>query len=79
MTYPRTVEQIAYELQGSCDSLARVLERHEMEGAENDSTFCYALDALVFECTCCGWWFEVSEMSDDPEHDWQCEDCAADN
>lgn len=74
--YPRTVEQIAYELQGSCDSLCAVLERHEMEGAEHDSTFCYQLDSLVFECLGCGWWFEISEMSDDPAHDWKCEDCA---
>lgn len=74
--WPRTAEQIADELQGTCTSLQAVLERHEMEGAENDQDFCYRLDSLVFECLQCSWWCEVSEMTDDPDYDWCCDDCA---
>lgn len=70
----KTVEDIAYELQGTCISLTAMLEQHEMEEMENDRNFCNALDALVFECELCGWWFEISEMCD--QHDtWKCEDC----
>jgi hypothetical protein len=73
-TWPKTAEEIAHELQGTCMSLGSVLERHEMEGAEDDLDFCHALDALVFECEKCGWWFEQSEMAQNQD-DWICEDC----
>jgi hypothetical protein len=73
--WPKSVEDIAYELQGSCQSLEALLEFHEMEGAENDAAFCNALDQLVFQCEGCGWWCEISEMTDDEENDWNCTDC----
>lgn len=72
--WPKTADDIAYALQGTCDSLHGVLEQHGMEGAEDDFDFTARLDALVFECEQCSWWFEISEMCD--EHDtWKCEDC----
>lgn len=75
MEWPKTPHDIAGELQGTCDSLTAVLERHEMEGAENDFDFCNALDSVVFCCLSCDWWCDVSEMTDDPDHDWCCDDC----
>lgn len=76
--WPRTAEQIADEIRGTCEGLHNVLERHEMEGAENDQSFCDKLDSLVFECRECNWWCEISEMSDNPDHDWTCTDCNPD-
>lgn len=73
--WPKTVEEIADELQGTCKSLQQVLESHDMEGAEEDQAFTDRLDSLVFECAACNWWCEISEMTDDEEHDWCCTDC----
>lgn len=77
--WPKTPDDIAHELQGTCTSLGAILERYEMEGAENDTDFCFALDQQVFECECCGWWFEQSEMTAyDPVGRWICEECGGD-
>lgn len=74
MSWPKTAEDIADELQGTCMSMTEVLERHEMEGAEDDADFCYGIDSRIFCCELCGWWLEISEMC--PDHDeWKCDDC----
>lgn len=69
-------EKVAEQIQGTCESLDGVCERMGFEGAFNVQEFCNRLDMLVFECTACGWWCEISEMSEDEAHDWQCSDCA---
>lgn len=70
---------IAEQIEGTCQSLHGVLEQHEMDGLDNDQNFCDTLDGLVFECKTCGWWFEMSEMSADPAHDWECDGCSDDH
>lgn len=74
----KTVEEIAEELRGTCDSLQTVLERNDMDGMDNDAEFCAALDAIVFECTCCQWWHEQSEMGDRDDDQWICQSCTDD-
>lgn len=71
----KTVEEIAEELRGSCQSLTLVLERNDMDGADNDSAFCAQLDALVFCCEACEWWCEQSEMGDRKDDRWICQEC----
>ena len=71
-------ERIASNLQGTCRSLLVELEEIEREDLELNQEFCNVLDSLVFECTGCSWWCEISEMTNDPEHDWHCTDCAPD-
>jgi hypothetical protein len=68
-------DRIAYELMGTCDSLGNILERHELEWLENSTDFCLALDAICFCCETCGWWFEQSEMADEGQDEWVCEEC----
>lgn len=74
----KAVEEVAEELRGTCDSLQTVLERNDMEGMDNDAEFCAALDALVFECECCMWWHEQSEMGERNDDRWICESCTED-
>ena len=71
-------ETIADQLQGSCDSLQSRLEHIDREDLEMNQEFCDRLDSLVFNCECCNWWCEISEMTDDPDHDWNCTDCYPD-
>jgi len=78
MTYPRTVDQVAYDLQGTCQSLTEALEKHDMGEAEDDIEFCQALDELVFCCEKCGWWYEQNEMAEREDEAWICEDCTDD-
>lgn len=71
----RTVEQIAEELRGTCNSLQRVLEQNDMDGADDDMSFCLALDAIVFCCESCEWWHEIGEMGERDDDRWICEEC----
>lgn len=62
----------AERLRGTCLTIASLGE--DFEALENDSKFCAELDQLVFCCTDCDWWHELSEMADGG--DWVCEECA---
>lgn len=64
--------EAASQLQGTCKSIPELGE--EFEALLNDDAFCARLDELVFECEECGWWCEISEMSQNKE--WTCEECA---
>lgn len=68
----KTVEEIANELQGTCQHLGTVLERHDMDGMDENMDFCLALDNLVF---CCDWWFEISECADEGHSHGICFEC----
>lgn len=74
VTYPKSVAEIAYELQGTCNSLHEVLSHYDMVEVEVDSEFCSSLDMLVFCCESCNWWYDVSEMCQG-HGDWHCEYC----
>lgn len=62
--------EIADALRGTCLSLAGVATEEEMD----DTVLLSELDELVFECTQCGWWDDLSELSD--HETWICRDCA---
>lgn len=64
---------IIEDLRGTCQTLNVVLEKHEAEELEDDKQFLEELDNTVFCCECCGWWYEIWEMSD--SHSWECVDC----
>jgi hypothetical protein len=72
-------EELAPQLMGSCQFLHTLLENYEPELEEDmelNSEFCARLDSLVFCCTDCSWWCEISEMSEDK--DWVCQECVDD-
>lgn len=60
----KSVEEIAEQLRGSCESLHNVLYMNGMEEMEDNQEFCEKLDAIVFCCEICNWWSEVSDMAD---------------
>lgn len=68
---------VAHELEGTSKFLTFVLEERELDGLDNNSTFCHHLDSLVFCCEKCDWWFSQSEMTDKVDQ-WICEECADD-
>lgn len=71
------ISELAASLQGSGQSLDDVLDAlWGLSEDDLDTEDTEALDLLVFECTTCNNWFEIGEMSDDSDHDWECEGCS---
>lgn len=68
--------QIIYDLNGTCDTIIRVLDKHDAEELEDHMPFLEYLDNEIFNCECCGWWFELSEMAEGEENHGICEHCA---
>lgn len=70
-------QSAAEQLEGTCKAIYDLGQ--EYEDASNDQAFCNKLDELVFECQCCNWWFEQSEMADRKDEEWICEECTEDD
>ena len=70
-------ELIAY-LQGSCKSLDEACQ----DMFEQDSGDCLTTEQLeeidqeIFNCTQCGWWFELAEESESEDGEMICNGCA---
>lgn len=69
--------EIADELIGTCRSKHDVMTQEEID----DPTLEAALNDLMFECDCCGWWASIDELNNDGElegYDEACYECARD-
>ena len=55
--------EIQYELEGTCDSLEVIIDRHELD-IDADTLEDRLLDAPhpVERSSCCEWWLPVSEL-----------------
>lgn len=73
MTSTNPVADAIADLQGTCQSLEAVLERH---GLTDTKDVCEAIDQGVFCCDQCDWWCERCEES--LEHGGVCTDCQPD-
>lgn len=72
MVHKRAIE-VAEAIVGTCKSLSDFATTDE----ENDLEFCNALDDEVFQCADCGWWSEISEVSENENNGEQvCTDCS---
>lgn len=65
--------RLIYDLQGTCNELHGFLERHDAEDLIDHIPFLEYLDNHIFLCDSCGWWCELSEMSDEGV----CSDCCS--
>ncbi len=74
----KSATKVAEELRGTANSLQGALQAMDLEGLDDDLVFCGKLDALVFECTECGWWCLQEEMAEHPDDEWVCTDCYTD-
>lgn len=60
---------------------ASVIDWHLPEGMEYEDLTKEdhaAIDAAIFECNVCGWWYEIGELGDDSGHDTICAGCCED-
>lgn len=62
----------------SLRNTATSIDEHLPDGMEyNDlkSEDHKAIDAEIFECDVCGWWYDISNLGDNGGHDTICIDC----
>lgn len=74
----RLIHLVIDDLQGTCDDLDTVIERHFGEGqstATLSSDLLAEVDNHIFRCAQCGWWCELCEAVDDDDED-VCLECS---
>jgi len=72
----RNINELIDYLQGTCKSLEEGCQ--EVFGISSDELTVKEtndLDMAIFLCEECGWWFEISEMSDELNGEQICNDC----
>lgn len=70
------LNNIIYDLQGSCQSIDEVINYYtNFDFTSLDLDDLYYIDEHIFNCVTCGWWFEISEMSDSEDIETICKDC----
>lgn len=74
------VDKLCKSLYGSADFIDNVLEFYGWGVTENDLTYedHLAIDNVVFNCTCCGWWFGAGEWTEKETDELICESCGED-
>ncbi len=68
-------EKLIYEINGTCNTIAAVLEKYDAADLEDYEPFLSHLDNQIFRCECCEWWCDLSEMADDDS--WSCTSCVS--
>jgi hypothetical protein len=75
------MEELVYELQGTCKALYEVLYSHldcDINDVENEIELCNYIDDRIFLCRECGWWYENGYWNPDgfePGNGEICLDC----
>lgn len=67
---------IIYTLNGSCDSLEHILSLYNREDLQDNMEFLGYLDNEIFHCSCCYWWYDISEESGAIDGELTCNNCA---
>jgi hypothetical protein len=73
------IDDLIQELQGTIARLDATTE--EMFGISSfdlDMETLEALDQEIFCCECCGWWYEIGELSREVDEDMVCQECEGD-
>ena len=63
---------------GTCQSLDYHLEGFGMELDDLSLEELTYIDDAIFECGCCGWWYDLAELSDMVDQDTVCVRCVED-
>lgn len=72
------IRDLIGQLQGSTADMYAICEELDLDPMSDEITT--AVDDVIFCCTCCGWWCDMSEeASEDFDHgEWACRDCMVD-
>ena len=68
------VNELIEALQGTCTSIEDHLPEN-MEFMELTNEDLDTIDNNIFECSCCNWWCEISEATENKHGENICEDC----
>ena len=55
---------IAQDLEGTCQMIDVVVERHGVDCDDLTTEEFLALDEHIICCSCCGWWVDANEVGD---------------
>ena len=73
MNRTETIDFIISELQGSGNDIAQYEEDYQLTIRELG-----LIDDAIFQCVCCGWWFDTAETSERAFDEMVCRYCEDD-
>lgn len=74
MIREKLIDEIIENTMGTCQSLEEHLEYFDMEIDDLSMEELGYIDDSIFNCDCCGWWYDLGEISD-CEHSTVCMEC----
>lgn len=75
MVTKEIIENVIDDLRGTCSSLDKVLDYYGSSFEELSLENCDQIDSEIFNCECCGWWCDISELSSKIDDALVCTDC----
>lgn len=71
----KEIYEIINNLLGTC----KTLEYDDyLQNGFNENKLLQILDEEIFQCACCGWWYEICDICEEIENDTVCLDCKDD-
>ena len=71
----KEIHEIINNLLGTCNALEYDDYLHN---GFNENKLLQILDEEIFQCSCCGWWYEICDVYEEIENDTVCLDCKDD-
>lgn len=73
-TLAETLQGTTLTLQGAIEDLYDDMDENDLISEDYE-----ALGQLIFNCTICGWWYEISENVESEDGEMICQDCFEDD
>jgi len=74
----KVMDALIENTMGTCQSLEYHLEGFGMELDDVSMEELGYIDDAIFNCDCCGWWYELSELCPEIEDGQVCMNCEED-
>jgi len=74
----KLMDDLIENTMGTCQGLEYHLEGFGMELDDLTMEELYYIEDAIFECACCGWWYDLSEICPEIEDETVCMNCEDD-
>lgn len=74
----KLIDTLIENTTGTCQSLEHHMEGFDMEMDDLSMKELAYIDDAIFECACCGWWYDLGSICPEIEEEMVCMNCKED-